>query len=212
MMTFVIISGEIDLSVASVMGLSAAVLAKLNDGQTVPFALAIVIAIAAGSVAGLVQGWCVSRLGLPSLVVTLAGLIGLRGLARVFVEDRSFGGFPSWFERPRPGFVDRSVAVRSHPVRRRHRRRWRRARRARRSAGASTSSATTPTSPVTRRSTSPASSSGCSSPRARWRLWPACCTRLGSARCAATSPPVSSSTSSRWCCSAASASSAVPGR
>ena len=98
MMTFVIISGEIDLSVASVMGLSAAVLAKLNDGQTVPFALAIVIAIAAGSIAGLVQGWCVSRLGLPSLVVTLAGLIGLRGLARVFVEDRSFGGFPSWFE------------------------------------------------------------------------------------------------------------------
>jgi rhamnose transport system permease protein len=98
MMTFVIISGEIDLSVASVMGLSAAVLAKLNEGQTVPFALAIVVAIAAGSIAGLVQGWCVSRLGLPSLVVTLAGLIGLRGLARVFVEDRSFGGFPSWFE------------------------------------------------------------------------------------------------------------------
>jgi rhamnose transport system permease protein len=98
MMTFVIISGEIDLSVASVMGLSAAVLAKLNEGQTVPFALAIVVAIAAGSIAGLVQGWCVSRLGLPSLVVTLAGLIGLRGLARVFVEDRSFGGFPSWIE------------------------------------------------------------------------------------------------------------------
>jgi rhamnose transport system permease protein len=98
MMTFVIISGEIDLSIASVMGLSAAVLAKLNEGHTVPFALAIVIAIAAGSIAGLVQGWCVSRLGLPSLVVTLAGLIGLRGLARVFVEDRSFGGFPSWFE------------------------------------------------------------------------------------------------------------------
>jgi rhamnose transport system permease protein len=99
MMAFVIISGEIDLSVASVMGLSAAVLAKLHEGQTVPFALAIVVAIAAGSIAGLVQGWCVSRLGLPSLVVTLAGLIGLRGLARVFVEDRSFGDFPSWFER-----------------------------------------------------------------------------------------------------------------
>jgi rhamnose transport system permease protein len=98
MMTFVIISGEIDLSVASMMGLSAAVLAKLHEGETVPFALAIVIAILAGSIAGLVQGWCVSRLGLPSLVVTLAGLIGLRGLARVFVEDRSFGDFPSWFE------------------------------------------------------------------------------------------------------------------
>ena len=98
MMTFVIIAGEIDLSVASVMGLSAAVLAVLNDGDSVPFWLAVVIAVAAGSAAGLVQGWCISRLGLPSLVVTLAGLIGLRGLARVFVEDRSFGGFPSWFE------------------------------------------------------------------------------------------------------------------
>ena len=98
MMTFVIIAGEIDLSVASVMGLSAAVLATLNDGQAVPFGIAIVIAVAAGSAAGLVQGWCISRLGLPSLVVTLAGLIGLRGLARVFVEDRSYGGFPSWFE------------------------------------------------------------------------------------------------------------------
>ncbi len=98
MMTFVIIAGEIDLSVASIMGLSAAVLAILNDGGSVPFVVAIVIAVAAGTAAGLVQGWCVSRLGLPSLVVTLAGLIGLRGLARVFVEDRSYGDFPSWFE------------------------------------------------------------------------------------------------------------------
>ena len=97
-MTFVIIAGEIDLSVASVMGLSAAVLAVLNDGGAVPFWVAILIAVGAGALAGLVQGWCVSRLGLPSLVVTLAGLIGLSGLARVFVEDRSYGGFPSWFE------------------------------------------------------------------------------------------------------------------
>jgi rhamnose transport system permease protein len=97
-MTFVIIAGEIDLSVASVMGLSAAVLAVLNDGGAVPFWVAILIAIGAGALAGLVQGWCVARLGLPSLVVTLAGLIGLSGLARVFVEDRSYGGFPSWFE------------------------------------------------------------------------------------------------------------------
>lgn len=97
-MTYVIIAGEIDLSVASVMGLSAAAVAKLNDGGTVPFSVALVLAVAVGALAGLVQGWCVTRLGLPSLVVTLAGLIGLRGAARILVEDRSFGGFPSWFE------------------------------------------------------------------------------------------------------------------
>jgi rhamnose transport system permease protein len=98
MMTFVIVSGEIDLSVASTMGLSAAVLAKLHEGGSVPFLVAILIAIAVGTLAGLVQGWCVAKLGLPSLVVTLAGLIGLRGAARVFVEDRSLGGFPGWFD------------------------------------------------------------------------------------------------------------------
>ena len=99
MMTFVIVSGEIDLSVASTMGLSAAVLAKLHEGGSVPFVLAVILAVAVGTIAGLVQGWCVAKLGLPSLVVTLAGLIGLRGAARVFVEDQSFGDFPDWFDR-----------------------------------------------------------------------------------------------------------------
>lgn len=98
-MTFVIVAGEIDLSVASMMGLSAAVLAKLHEGGSVPFVVAMVIAVGTGALAGVLQGWCVAKLGLPSLVVTLAGLIGLRGAARVLVEDRSYGDFPSWFER-----------------------------------------------------------------------------------------------------------------
>ncbi len=49
--------------------------------------------------AGVIHGWCVARLGLPSLVVTLAGLIGWRGAARILVEDRSIGDFPGWFDR-----------------------------------------------------------------------------------------------------------------
>ena len=96
-MTFVIIAGEIDLSVASVMAWSAAVLAALHEhGVALP--LAIAAALLAAALAGLVQGWCVARLGLPSLVVTLAGLIGWRGAARVLVEDRSVGDFPTWFD------------------------------------------------------------------------------------------------------------------
>jgi rhamnose transport system permease protein len=98
-MTFVIINGEIDLSVASVMGFSAAVTATLYDGGQVPFALAIVVGIIAGAIAGLLQGLVITRFGLPSLVVTLAGLIGFRGAARVLLEDRSVGDFPEWFER-----------------------------------------------------------------------------------------------------------------
>ncbi len=61
--------------------------------------VAIGVALAAAAVAGLINGWCVAKLGLPSLVVTLAGLIGWRGAARVLVEDRSIGDFPRWFDR-----------------------------------------------------------------------------------------------------------------
>ncbi|HEX2404880.1 MAG TPA: ABC transporter permease [Acidimicrobiia bacterium] len=98
-MTFVIINGEIDLSVASVMGFSAAVMATLYEGGEIPFALAILIGIGVGAIAGLLQGLVITRFGLPSLVVTLAGLIGFRGAARVLLEDRSVGDFPEWFER-----------------------------------------------------------------------------------------------------------------
>jgi rhamnose transport system permease protein len=98
-MTFVIISGEIDLSVASVMGFSAAVMATVHQTGSVPFVFAILAGLAAGALAGLFQGWVITRFALPSLVVTLAGLIGLRGAARVFMEDESVGDFPAWFDR-----------------------------------------------------------------------------------------------------------------
>lgn len=97
-MTFVIISGEIDLSVASVMGFSAAVMASLHQAGSVPFFVAILAGLAAGAIAGLIQGMVITRFGLPSLVVTLAGLIGFRGGARVLMEDQSVGDFPAWFD------------------------------------------------------------------------------------------------------------------
>ena len=61
--------------------------------------VAVVVALLAGAGAGLLHGLFVARMGLPSLVVTLAGLIGFRGAARILVEDRSIGDFPEWFDR-----------------------------------------------------------------------------------------------------------------
>lgn len=97
-MTFIIISGEIDLSVASVMGFSAAVMATVHETGSVPFMVAILAGLIAGGLAGMVQGLVVTRFGIPSLVVTLAGLIGFRGAARVLMEDQSVGDFPAWFD------------------------------------------------------------------------------------------------------------------
>ncbi len=97
-LTFVIINGEIDLSVASVMGLAACLMAFLLE-RGVPAPVGIVAALLAGALAGAFNGFCIAYLGLPSLVVTLAGLIGYRGLARILLEDRSVGNFPDWLNR-----------------------------------------------------------------------------------------------------------------
>jgi rhamnose transport system permease protein len=100
-MTFVIINGEIDLSVASVMGLSAVVVAVLWE-QGVGIEIGILVALLVGLGIGLFNGFWVAIVGLPSLVVTLAGLIGIRGLAFMLIEGRSIGNqdtaFPTWFE------------------------------------------------------------------------------------------------------------------
>jgi rhamnose transport system permease protein len=94
-MTLIIINAEIDLSVASVMGLSAVVFAYLislgwNGGS------AALVCMAVGFLAGGVNAVLVAKVGIPSLVVTLAMMIGFRGFARVLVKDQSLGGFPVW--------------------------------------------------------------------------------------------------------------------
>lgn len=100
-MAFVIINGEIDLSVASVMGLASVIVAVVWEAG-LPIELGIILALLAGLGIGLFNGFWVAIVGLPSLVVTLAGLIGIRGLAFMLIEGRSVGNadtaFPTWFE------------------------------------------------------------------------------------------------------------------
>ena len=95
-MTFIIINAEIDLSVASIMGLAACTTSYLWLHK-VPMEWCLLGGLLSGVAAGLFNGFMVARVGLPSLVVTLAGMIGFRGLARVLLEDRSVGEFPAWF-------------------------------------------------------------------------------------------------------------------
>jgi rhamnose transport system permease protein len=95
-MTFLIINGEIDLSAPSIMGLTACAAAYLfNEGMD--FGTALLVSMAIGLATGLFNGFWIAVVGLNSLVVTLAMLISYRGLARVFLEDRSIGKFPEWF-------------------------------------------------------------------------------------------------------------------
>lgn len=95
-MALIIIVGEIDLSVASVLGLASVVLGLV--GQTGhPLWLAIGVALLVGAVAGWINGVLVTWLGLPSLVVTIGSLALFRGLAYVVLGDQAVSNFPASF-------------------------------------------------------------------------------------------------------------------
>ena len=95
-MTLIIIAAEIDLSVASVVGLTAALMGYLwNHGWAMEMIIPTVLI--AGALAGALNGVLVTRLGLPSLAVTI-GTLGLyRGLAYVILGDTAVADFPSQF-------------------------------------------------------------------------------------------------------------------
>jgi D-xylose transport system permease protein len=83
---FVLLLGEIDLSVGYVSGLGGVVAAVLLEpGKGVPTVIAIILALGAGAAIGLIQGFFVARLGVPSFVVTLAGLLGWNGVVLLVI-------------------------------------------------------------------------------------------------------------------------------
>jgi len=95
-MALVIIAGEIDLSVESMLGLSCAVLGFLWAGG-VPLWVGIPIVLGIGALGGMLNGILVTRFMLPSLVVTLGTLALFRGLALVVLGPRGVSKFPDWF-------------------------------------------------------------------------------------------------------------------
>lgn len=87
-MTLVILSGQIDLSVASNLALVACVTAKLAEAHYAA-ALVVPVGLALGTILGWFNGFLVARLQLPSFMVTLATLAGYRGIAQVLMGPGS---------------------------------------------------------------------------------------------------------------------------
>jgi rhamnose transport system permease protein len=95
-LTLIIITGEIDLSVESMLGLSSAILGFLWAAG-VPLQVGIPVVLGVGILGGLLNGVLVARAGLPSLVVTLGTLALYRGLAAVTLGPRAISDFPPGF-------------------------------------------------------------------------------------------------------------------
>ncbi|MFP5252540.1 MAG: ABC transporter permease [Actinomycetes bacterium] len=92
-MTMVIVTGEIDLSVASIVGLSTVLVGVLHEGgMSVPVAGAI--ALTAGVACGALNGFLVAYVGLPSLAVTIGTLALYRGLAVGLLGTKAVTDFP----------------------------------------------------------------------------------------------------------------------
>ena len=95
-MTFVIITGGIDLSVASLLALVSVVIGFSHQAG-LPLPLALLLGLGTGVGCGLLNGAIVAYLGLHPLVVTLATMALFRGGAYVISNAAAFSAYPDWF-------------------------------------------------------------------------------------------------------------------
>lgn len=95
-MVFIIITGNIDLSVASNMGMSASFMGVLHN-MGVNIWVAALGGLLLGTLGGLLNGFLVSRIKLPALVVTLGTYAFYRGIAYGFLGDQAARGYPEAF-------------------------------------------------------------------------------------------------------------------
>lgn len=95
-MTLLVVAGQVDLSVASMLGLSSALAGSLWQAGFA-FELIVPLCLLAGAVGGLLNGWLVTRVGLPSLAVTIGTLTLYRGLASVILGDEAVADFPETY-------------------------------------------------------------------------------------------------------------------
>jgi rhamnose transport system permease protein len=96
-MTFIIVTGGIDLSVGSALGMCAILLGYSWHNWGFPLPLAIAFALCAGGAGGFVNGWFITRLRVPPLIMTIATLALYRGLAEGISQAHSVRGYPDWF-------------------------------------------------------------------------------------------------------------------
>ena len=119
---FVLLLGEIDLSIGFVSGVAGVIVAQLqipDASWEVKGVLAIAIAVAATALVGGIQGGFVAFLGIPSFVVTLAGLLFWQGVILyviggqgvIVIEDTTVNNVANYFFSDRDGYVIAAIAA-----------------------------------------------------------------------------------------------------
>ena len=96
-MTLIVVTGEIDISLGSIVGLCAAFMAVCLE-HGLPVGVTMLLGMAIGTLAGLINGLIVVYGALPSLVVTIGTLALYRGIAQIILNERGVSGFPQWYQ------------------------------------------------------------------------------------------------------------------
>jgi putative multiple sugar transport system permease protein len=110
-MLLVIVGGNIDLSVGSVMGFIGALAAVMVVTWGMPVWLTMLACLIVGGMIGAVQGYFVAYWRIPSFIVTLAGMLVFRGLSLWLLAGQSIGPFPKSFQALSTGFIPDLLGV-----------------------------------------------------------------------------------------------------
>ncbi len=104
-MLLVIVGGNIDLSVGSIVGFVGAVAGSMIVYLKVPYPIVIVVGLAIGAAIGAAQGVLVAYGKIPSFIVTLGGMLIFRGLTGNMLLGQFVGPFPRGFQNIAQGFI-----------------------------------------------------------------------------------------------------------
>ncbi|MDH2427334.1 multiple monosaccharide ABC transporter permease [Sphaerisporangium sp. TRM90804] len=105
-MILIIIAGHIDLSVGSVVAATGAIAAVLMVNYGVPWPAALLVTLVAGGLIGAWQGFWIAYFGIPSFIVTLAGMLLFRALTLTVLGNQGIGPFPDAVRTLSNGFTD----------------------------------------------------------------------------------------------------------
>ncbi len=110
-MLFCIITGNVDLSVGSIVAFIGAISGILIVRLGLPFWLGILICLAIGALAGAFQGLFIAYIRIPAFIVTLAGMLMYRGLTMAILKGQTISQYPKEFQYSAQGFIFQTAKI-----------------------------------------------------------------------------------------------------
>lgn len=107
-MIFIIICGDIDISVAGIISLSSLFMGMAAEGGAQAPAL-LCIGLAVGLVAGFLNGFIITRFGIPSIAVTIGSMSLFRGISYAVLGDKAYTNYPDSFSFLGQGYIGESA-------------------------------------------------------------------------------------------------------